>query len=183
MSSGASIAPFILIAMFAAMPLMARPISDGERALLPLFAQVLRESGAGMTQREAAAFVTGGEGEPAGCVMWPPSPAVKRQTYRGPIPRATRAIVHTHPVRMQRPSTHDVEQARLSGMPFYVVTRGAVWRADPDGSVTELVRDERWWKSVERVGCHSIPSYLAELSLRGGGHPWQEARLATVSAP
>jgi hypothetical protein len=55
--------------------------------------------------------------------------------WSGAIPEGVFAVIHTHPVRLPRPSPQDVSEASRIGMPIYVATRVTLCVAQPSGEV------------------------------------------------
>ena len=157
------------------------PSSSADTALLPLFSDLLRKARYGMTDQEVGGFVVEEDGEESLCLQWPTSSAYRKLTYRGPVPLHTRAIVHTHPFGLRKPSRDDLLQARRSGLPFYVVTRDSIWKAAPDGTITEVLRKQRWWADLPAAepGCMGAGEFIAATVRRGGRPPeWRDSRWA-----
>lgn len=159
------------------MSVFAKPETVDEATLLPIFADVLRKGGMGLVHTEAAAFIVDHGAGLAGCMEWPVSGLRQRQTYRGPVPFHAIAVVHSHPGAARLPSGQDILEARRSGMPFYVVTRDSIWRANPDGSTTRVLQRSRWWSEAAAAGspCRKTASYVAASIRSGRPVRWQES--------
>ena len=96
----------------------------------------------GRDPKEHAAFIVVDESGQLQLSRWPWGAESMRATYRGPIPRSTRAIIHTHPSHLPHPSPGDVALARKMGMTIYVITRTSV--TCTDGSRTTNVAYGDW---------------------------------------
>src|SRR2546421_10349750 len=59
--------------------------------------QLLEHTVADSMEREQAAFLTRNDDGSMGCRLWPLTTENKASTYRGIIPSAAVAIIHTHP--------------------------------------------------------------------------------------
>lgn len=150
-----------------------------ERAMLPFFAEVFRTAGFGMRSTEEAAFIVDDADDAIACVRWPSSAAHHQLSYRGPVPAATVAIVHSHPLALRQPSVNDRAEAKRVGLPFYVVTRDSIWVAQPDGRLRELLREAGWWRHVEMPAvagqCLSTAQFVIQAARRGRSVEWREA--------
>ena len=80
---------------------------------------------------EVAAFLVDHEGELT-LVIWPRLAWIGKQTWEGPPPPGTIAVVHTHPPRRPLPSYEDAKEAAKLRMPFFVVTSRSIAVADPE---------------------------------------------------
>lgn len=94
-----------------------------------------------------------------GSVQWPWSAESKKETWRGAIPTGTVANAHTHPnTASPKPSTTggitsrgDQGTADKIGLPVYVVTRNAIWKAVPDAKNPDQVASRDWWKPFDKA--------------------------------
>lgn len=85
---------------------------------------------------EVAAFVVRRPGSGAvALVHWPNQRRFRTAQWRGAVPEGVIAVIHTHPHRIPLPSPADAAEARKLGLPFYVVSRGALAVVHPDGAV------------------------------------------------
>ncbi|HUP48692.1 MAG TPA: Mov34/MPN/PAD-1 family protein [Thermoanaerobaculia bacterium] len=115
-----------------------------EEVIRRFFADLLRQGGLGYRQTEAAAFLVL-EGESSyRCISWPFLGELHRQQFRGSVPDATIAIVHTHPEASPRPSVADAKTAITTGVPVFVLTRNNIYVALSDGTI-EAVEKNRFW--------------------------------------
>lgn len=97
-------------------------LPDGPVARVAL--ELLEHAGAA-DDMERAAFIVR---TPAGALeltYWP-SRGVYAATWRGPMPRNVVGVIHTHPKLRPLPSAQDRAEASRLGLPFYVVSRGAL---------------------------------------------------------
>jgi hypothetical protein len=62
------------------------------------------------------------------------------------IPGNVIALVHTHPPNAdKKPSPGDVDTARRSGLPVYVLTRWYIYAVDPaSGAIVPLIEGRNW---------------------------------------
>lgn len=67
-----------------------------------------------------------------------------RAEYSGRLPAGCAAIIHTHPLGQNDPSTNDVLEAKRMRIAIVVVTPDAVTVARPDGSVEKLANGRGW---------------------------------------
>lgn len=113
------------------------------------FADLLRRGGLGYRQTEAAAFVVLEGDSSYRCVSWPFRGEHHRQQFRGSVPDATIAIVHTHPEASPRPSAADVKTAIITGVPVFVLTRNNIHVALSDGTI-QAVEKNRFWSPATK---------------------------------
>lgn len=81
-------------------------------------------------------------------LIWPRRAWGLSQAFRGPIPDGTVAIVHTHFVNEDHASSDDVTESIRLQLPFYVVTRSAVWVFDPESRQHMQVAGGHTWIHV-----------------------------------
>jgi hypothetical protein len=84
---------------------------------------------------ERAAFIFRGADGELSLVNWSEDHLFRQARWTGRIPENVVAVVHTHPLRMPRPSLNDIAESQRTGLPFYVVTRMSLCRADPNRRV------------------------------------------------
>lgn len=83
-------------------------------------------------------------------VRWPWSAEAAREKWKGPAPKGSVAIVHTHPSsKSERPSPEDHDladgkQRRDIHVPVYVLHRNGIWKAVPGVKDPIRVRDSHW---------------------------------------
>lgn len=145
-------APFLVPLLFAA-----TAFADGDAIFQsPLarscFVHLLRQSAWGLAGPfEHAAFVLEQSDGSFTCDEWPPLHRYLSESFRGPIPAHTVAIVHTHPVDYPKPSFQDLEEASRIGIPIYVITIRGVYKAVPGNRVAALARDQSWFRQILAV--------------------------------
>ena len=119
-------------------PILAVPIDrsllDNDR-VRQLFADLIAQSGHGRLPMERAAFLRLMPDGTYEHVPWPFSATYQSARFTGTVPNRTVAIVHTHPLRMPRPSSHDRELAQRLGLPIVVITPRSLMVAQPDGTL------------------------------------------------
>lgn len=126
-------------------------------------------------EAEMSAFLTRSETGSFRHIPWSRDAATHRSSYRGALPDQLSAIVHTHPARRSRPSADDAALAVRIGIPVIVLTRAAIWVAEPaHGQLILIVDDSRW--------CHRALA-VPETSLAERPLALDPAPLAAASAP
>ena len=95
-----------------------------------LAAELVRRNGVDDDFERGAFLIRDGEGN-AIVHEWP-TRGFRTASWDGPLPEGVFAVIHTHPVRMPRPSHQDLSEAARLGMPFYVATRTSLCVARPD---------------------------------------------------
>lgn len=103
-------------------------------AVVSQLAEELLEQAGAVEQIEYAAFIVR---SPAGALELLPWPDRGTHAARwiGAIPAAAVAVIHTHPRQRPTPSAQDRLEAIRLGLPFYVVSRGALCVAAITNSV------------------------------------------------
>lgn len=96
-------------------------------------------------EAEMAAFLARNNTGGFRYIPWSRDAATHRSSYRGALPDRLSAIVHTHPDRRSRPSADDAALAVRIGIPVIVLTRAAIWVAEPaHGQLIQIVQDAQW---------------------------------------
>lgn len=121
-----------------------------KRQVLPLLRDLLETSRTAAKETERAMFLTQDDDGEIDYELWPATMQRRKASYRGVRPLNTVAIAHTHPHNMPNPSTHDIDEAERIGLPIYVVTRGSIFRVDPDRTTTEVLRHVDWASELRR---------------------------------
>jgi hypothetical protein len=88
-----------------------------------------------MEDEERAAFLVRRDDGTVALHHWPKS-GFRSARWKGQLPAGVIGVMHTHPVRLPRPSGQDIAEARRLGLPFYVVSRRQLCVADAEGTVT-----------------------------------------------
>lgn len=117
------------------------------RDLMGQFAEMVLLSEATTAEEELAAFLVRTDRGGLSLVPWPRGNAERTETWRGPIPPGTIAVVHTHPNGWRRPSPADHLEAERTGLPFLVLTRWEIWLASPSRSRSVRLLTARNWTS------------------------------------
>lgn len=130
--------------LLAALPASAQP-SAGERILADrcVRAQLERLLYGAHQNVEVAAFLVDHEGE-LSVPVWPRLAWVGKQTWEGPPPPGTIAVVHTHPAQRPMPSYDDAKQAAKLRIPFFVITSRSIAVADPEPQLHVTVAAAGW---------------------------------------
>jgi len=84
---------------------------------------------------EIAAFAVRAADGSVSLVFWSDTRRFHGAQWSGRLPDGVVAVLHTHPYRSPLPSLRDAAEARRLGLPFYVVSRGALSVVEPDGRV------------------------------------------------
>ncbi|HYS54702.1 MAG TPA: hypothetical protein VER58_13165 [Thermoanaerobaculia bacterium] len=148
----ASVLTHLVLAMVVFAPAMAQehdPVFDSVIGKM-CFRDLLRASGWSLSGpfERAAWVVQNGDGSIA-CQCWPSKHSYLSESFKGPKPPNTIAIVHTHPVEYPRPSYQDRMEATRLGIPIYVITIKGVYKAIPGMSeVTTIVEQQAWLRQV-----------------------------------
>ena len=131
-------------------------LTSNEKVLKMLYC-LWKSGGYGNPRTERSMWITETNGE-FGSKQWPWSAESGQETWKGPIPANTIADAHTHPNVMDpKPSTRggntgrgDQGSADATNLPFYVVTRDAIWKAVPGDKNPTQVAGSGWWKGAEQ---------------------------------
>jgi hypothetical protein len=115
--------------------------------MVEAFADLVARSGYGRFTIELAAFVRLLPDGRFVSELWPSERGFQQASFTGRIPNGTVAIAHTHPLRIPRPSRHDVELAKRLGIAVLVLTPRNITVVQPDGSVETLLHDRSWLPS------------------------------------
>src|SRR6266404_8016517 len=132
-----------------------------DRGVLKRFYCLWKAGGYGNLRTERSMWVTQDSKGNYGSVDWPWSAEWGKETWHGPLPADTVADAHTHPNGMDpKPSTSggntgkgDQGTADMIGLPVYVVTRDAIWKAVPGGKDPVQVGGSGWTKQFEKEKC------------------------------
>src|SRR6266478_4947825 len=137
------------------------PQSDkiiGNRGVLKRFYCLWQAGGYGNLRTERSMWVTQDPKDNYGFVDWPWSATWGKESWKGPLPAGTVADAHIHPNAMNpKPSTSgghtgrgDQGTADMMGLPVYVVTRDAIWKAVPGGKDPVQVAGSDWTKEFQK---------------------------------
>ena len=126
------------------------------------FRDLLRDSGWSLNGPfERAAWVVQQVDGSIACQCWPSKHSYLSESFNGPKPPNTIAIVHTHPVAFPKPSNQDQLEATRLGIPIYVITIKGVYKAMPGVSkIATIVERQAWIRQVP----NKAPSGLAAAS-------------------
>ena len=108
------------------------------------FAELVKDGGYGWTNLEKAAFVVVDDRGEHRLVPWNSGPSYRSQKIRGPLPRGTVAIAHTHPRFMPYASDNDRKTARRLALPVFVLTPRNIVMVTPSGESVEIVSNSLW---------------------------------------
>jgi hypothetical protein len=110
----------------------------------------LRKHASAEEDFEQAAFIIRHPDDSLSMMDWPSGHFFRKASWSGPVPSGTIAIIHTHPLRMPRPSQIDMIEATRTGLTIYVVTRVQLCAAEPHNIV--------WCRSTKaRAQARGIP--------------------------
>lgn len=138
------------------------PINDeflDDPVVRAYLADVLREAGSGRRATERGAFLLLDERGEYRCLLWPSSFTLRRESFTGPIPDNTVAIVHNHPEDSPFGSFQDQQQARRIGVPIFVLTRFNIYLVEPSEGKNVPVLRNRFWLKRDAAGprCEQLP--------------------------
>src|SRR5258708_6123940 len=103
-------------------------------------ADLLKRAGAD-DDFEQAAFIIRHQDGGLSTIDWPSGHLFRKASWSGPVPPGTIAIIHTHPLRMPRPSQIDMVEATRTGLTIYAVTPPSIFTPEP--------RDQLWCRLTE----------------------------------
>lgn len=93
---------------------------------------------------EVAAFLIREQDGTIKLLPWPNHGQYRGAKWTGPIPSGAVAIAHTHPNGWFIASAHDIDQARRTGLPIFVLTRKGVSVADPESGKNLILKRGRF---------------------------------------
>lgn len=140
------------------------------------YVTLLAAAGVGLAEIETAAWLVRGPDGRETLVPWPPASQRKSHAWKRPLPAGAVALLHTHPAsESPRPSVRDRDVARRIRMPVYAISRWAIYRADPDGTVSP-VASPCWtptidWAFARRLLTVSTERALVAEAFSGGPLP------------
>jgi hypothetical protein len=150
----------VLVALFFVPHLMAAEVPSNsllrelvnDVKLMEQMANIVdRASGMEMFNAELAAFVLRDESGAFTLLPWGDDRGALGTSYRGVMPPNVFAIVHTHPRGRLLPSVGDLKEAQRLKIPICVLTRQAIWVADPDSvEPLRLLNDATWTRRAKR---------------------------------
>ena len=97
--------------------------------------RIVKMAGYGRLPYERAAFLVLRDDGTFDCSVWPASFTVRKEQWTGAIPNGTAAIIHTHPLSLPDPSSHDFNEAARIGVPVIVAMPDQVAMAMPRGGL------------------------------------------------
>ncbi|MBK9375490.1 MAG: hypothetical protein IPN03_17655 [Holophagales bacterium] len=157
--------------------LLLAPDASAERPSRDVFyVALLAAAGAGLGEIETAAWLVRGPDGRETLLPWPPASQRKSHAWKRPLPAGAAALLHTHPASENpRPSVRDRDVARRIRMPVYAISRWAIYRADPDGTVSP-VASPCWtptidWTVARRLLAVSTERALVAEASSGGPRP------------
>ena len=157
--------------------LLLAPDASAERPSRDVFyVALLAAAGAGLGEIETAAWLVRGPDGRETLLPWPPASQRKSHAWKRPLPAGAAALLHTHPASENpRPSVRDRAVARRIRMPVYAISRWAIYRADPDGTVSP-VASPCWtptidWTVARRLLAVSTERALVAEASSGGPRP------------
>jgi hypothetical protein len=161
---------------FTAFPLTSLTVRDPQ--VRRCFSELVDAGGRGRRNDERAAFLVYDAGT-FSCIAWPSRFGYNRAEWNGRIPDGAIAVVHTHPLSMPLPSSHDLREAARIGAPVVVVTPDLVSAATPWGEVLTLA-GEGW----QNVGPASVVDILQQDETRTDRPPHtRQARALSDEGP
>ncbi|HYN43421.1 MAG TPA: hypothetical protein VE129_16710 [Thermoanaerobaculia bacterium] len=166
-------------ALLATVLLMASVANAQEPEREVFFVTLLKTAAYGLSEFEAAAWLVRLDGRET-LVPWPPARLRRTHSWHLALPHGTVALLHVHPATgTERPSVHDRAVARRLRLPVYTISRWAIYRADPDGTVS-TVGSPCWtptidWELAEGLLASGSDNLLVAEGSSGGTTPGVEA--------
>jgi len=104
-----------------------------------------------LVQEERAVWIVNSNGKYSG-IDWLRAPQNRITVWSAPLPDNIVAQAHTHGDHLDpKPSDPDVEVARKLNISVYTLTRKGIWRASPDGTITQ--EETRGWYDQTNKRC------------------------------
>jgi len=105
-----------------------------------------------LVQEERAVWIVNSNGKYSG-IDWLRSPQNRITVWSAPLPDNVVAQAHTHGDHLDpKPSDPDIEVARKLNIWVYTLTRKGIWRAGPDGNVTQEAARGWYDQTIEKCG-------------------------------
>ncbi len=143
------------------------------------FVTLLRQAAFGLSEIETAAWLVRRPDGRETLVPWPPASRRKHQSWSRGLPGGAVALLHTHPATGDpRPSVRDRAVARRLRLPVYTISRWAIYRAEPDGTVSTIA-SPCWtptidWELADGLLASSLGNPLVAEGSSGGTLPGVE---------
>lgn len=145
--------PFALClfsAFFAAIAFAQEPeeLNLKDCTILLTFSRVWKYSP--LVEKENAVWIVAKDGGGLQAIDWHPSVQRNITVWSGTLPKNIVAQAHTHGDHLDpKPSDQDLKVARTLNMWVFTLTRKGIWRAAPDGRITqELGRG--WYEQTQQ---------------------------------
>jgi hypothetical protein len=120
----------IALVLFGILP----PADLPDRVLSGFALEILKQAGP-LDELEVAAFIVRASDGTFSLRSWPNQRRFRSAQWNGPIPAGVIAVIHSHPVMKPRPSEMDRAEAERLRIPFFVVSRNSLCKADGRGDV------------------------------------------------
>ncbi len=145
--------------------LLAPDASAEEQSRDVFYVTLLAAAGFGLAEIETAAWLVRAPDGRETLVPWPPASQRKSHAWKRPLRAGAVALLHTHPASENpRPSVRDRDVARRIRIPVYAISRWAIYRADPDGTVSP-VASRCWTPAIDWVSARRLLSVSTEPAL------------------
>jgi len=113
-----------------------------------------------LVERERAAWIVMNSKGEYESIDWLKTPERNITVWSEPLPENVVAQVHTHGDHLDpKPSKPDVNIARKLNIEVYILTRKGIWKAAPDGSITQQA-DRGWFKKAIEKCSIVIPDQI-----------------------
>jgi proteasome lid subunit RPN8/RPN11 len=111
---------------------------------------------------EVAAFLVQESDGTISCLRWPVSEETLIARFKGQIPPRVVAVAHTHPRWNPQPTRWDIDEARRTGLPIYVLTRYDVYVIDPSSGESIHVIERQNWTSRTSTQCKCKANWASD---------------------
>jgi len=145
-----SLALCLLVLLFGASAFAQNPeeLDLKSCSILQTFARTWKYSP--LVEKENAVWIVKGDDGGVQAIDWHKSLQRNITVWSGALPRNIIAQAHTHGDHLDpKPSEQDVQVAKRLNIWVYTLTRKGIWRAAPDGEVTQQV-GRGWYEQTEQ---------------------------------
>ena len=126
-------------------------LSPQDCSIMLIFARAWKYSP--LVEKERAVWIVLNSEGQYEAIDWLHTPQSRITIWSDALPDRLVAQAHTHGDHLEpKPSSQDVSTARTLGIPVLTLTRKGIWKASPNGSVTQEVGRGWYKKTMDRCG-------------------------------